>query len=1136
MKIRQFILGVLLTFGMCSAVWAQTLASSQISGVITDQTGAVIPGAQIKLTQVDTGQVHSVKSSGEGTYIVPDLPGGPYRLEVTLAGFDTYIQTGIVLEISTNPQINVKLTVGSVDQKVMVEANALSVETVSNGIGQVIDQQQVVEMPLNGRDPTQLIALAGATTAAPGGDLNSNKNFPTITLAVAGGLPNGVAYILDGGSHNDPFNNLNLPIPFPDALQEFKVETSSLPAQYGDHASAAINAVTKSGGNKFHGDAFEFVRNYLFNAAPFFGYNAKTGAKVRDSLKRNQFGGVIGGPIIKDKLFFFAGYQGTIVRSSPPDTTAFVPTTAMMAGDFSVITSAACNNGSAKSLPAPFATVNGVPNQVNPSQFSSQALAAMKSIPVATSALDQTNGCGQIFIQLPANSTQREVLGRIDYTLSEKQRIFGRYFIGTNAQPVPAVPGNALDSNAVDQYNRDSSLTVGDTYSVTANIVNALHLTGRRTVGQRVVAPFFDPTSLGINAYTNIKGFLGLSITNGISLGSGATNPGYFNSTSWQFADDIGYIRGKHQFSFGVDYIYALMDTVNNRPTNGTYTFNGTNYGAGAIGYADFLLGSVGALAQGNPDLENDGQTNFALYAQDSWKATKRLTVNYGVRWEPYTPEHNSNGRVENFNMAAFAAGTKSTTFVNAPAGMTFQGDKGYPTNHYTFGKKALFEPRVGLIYDPVGDGKMTVRAGYGLFYDSPQMFFDTRYSNSPPYGSTISLSGNLSFANPWATYVSAAGVAGNPFPGLSQISSTSPFPTFGIYVNSPLNIKPMYLQQWNVSVQRQIGTWLLAGTYIGNKTTHLSTSFEANPAMYIAGVSTGVAGSCGSVMTTTATGLPKSGTACSNTSNTNQRRLLYQANIPNGQYYATIGQYDDGGSANYNGMLISSQHRGKLFNLVANYTWAKCLSEAETTELTGPSYLIPPSYDPNGKKYSYSNCDSNHTSGANISAILKAPKFQNHLENAVLGNWQVSTIFTATSGGYFTATLPTDVALSGEGGQIANIVGNPYGTRTRFGSTGYLTSTAFAAPATGTYSLQRPLTLKGPAFYELDMAVARTIAIPKTESQSLQLRWEVFNLPNEAIFNGSPAGSTSGSTFGSFTGSSTGNPRIMQGAVKYIF
>jgi len=409
-------------------------------------------------------------------------------------------------------------------------------------------------------------------------------------------------------------------------------------------------------------------------------------------------------------------------------------------------------------------------------------------------------------------------------------------------------------------------------------------------------------------------------------------------------------------------------------------------------------------------------------------------------------------------------------------------------------------------------------------------MFFDTRYSNSPPFGDTVSLTGPISFANPWATYP-----GGNPFPALDNAPKTAAFPLEGIYVNTPLNPKPMYLEQWNLSVQKQISSWLFGATYLGNTTKHLTTSYEADPAIYIPGTSTGAAGSCGPVMTTTALGLPKSGAACSSTGNTNNRRLLYQQNPSQGVYYSTIGQLDDGGIANYNGMLVSAQRRSKSFNMVTNFTWAHCLSEAETTELTGPSYLVPPSYNGNGRQLSYSNCDSDHRRVLNTTFTAYTPKMSERFVNLLVHGWELSTIFTATSGGYATATLPTDVALSGEGAQIANIIATPYtGARARFGATNYIASTAFAAPATGTYSLQRPLTLALPGSYELDMNLARNFKVPRTDSQSVQFRWEVFNVTNEAIFTGSPAGSTSSSTFGSFT--TTGNPRIMQLALKYNF
>jgi hypothetical protein len=1148
MKITKLLCAVL-AMTMSALMMGQSVSTSQISGVIQDQTGANVPNAQIVLTQTDTGQVHKIASSLSGSYILPDLPGGSYTLQVSSPGFSTYLQKNIVLEVGSNPEINVKLSLGAVTQEVVVESSgAAMVETQSNGIGQVIDQTQVVELPLNGRDPDQLIALAGATTTAVGGDLNSNKNFPTIAISVAGGLPNGVAFVLDGATHNEPTNNLNMPQPMPDALQEFKVETSSLPAQYGDHAAAAVNAITKSGGNKFHGDAFEFFRNYALNALGFFGNYSQS--PYKDGLKRNQFGGTIGGPIMKNKLFFFGGYEGTIVRSTPLPTYTQVPTTAMINGDFSVVTSTQCNK-SPITLSAPFTTINGVPNQLPAGSISAQALAAMKFIPIAGStAPDVTSigskgvysaACGYVAVKVPGNSRQNNAVGRVDYTISDKNRVFARYFLGINDQPIPPTPSNALTENAVAQYNRDQGITLGDTYSFSQNLINSTRFSVNRVVNLRVVDPFFDPSTLGIATYNAIPGYTALSVTGGFGVGGGTTNPGHFNSTAWQFVDDVAYIHKNHEIAVGMDYIYALMATVNNRPANGVYSFTGAELSSnGTYGYADFFAGALDSFSQGLHDLENDGQTTLGFYAQDSWKATKRLTINYGLRWEPYLPEHNSNGHVENFNMAAFAAGTKSTVFTMAPAGLLFQGDPGQPSNHYTFGNKAIFEPRVGFIWDPFGDGKTSVRGGYGMFYDTPQLFFNTRYSNSPPFGDTIALN-NVSFASPWTNYPSA-GANADPFPGLNSLSATAPFAQEGVYVNSPLHIQPFYLEQWNIAIQRQVGTWLFGATYLGNRTVHLPTSYEADPALFIAGNSTGAAGSCG---TLAGTNLPASGKACSTTGNYNARRLLYQQNPSQGVYFSTIGQYDDEGIADYNGMLVSVQRRAKAMNIVANYTYAHCLSESETTELTGPSYPIPPAINPNGRRYSYSNCDSDRRQVANLSMILNAPKFGNHYAELLAGGWQLSTIFTATSGSFGTVSTGTDNALAGTGNGYAYHAAQPYGTRSVYGTQGYLTpyviptggtclTANWVCPATGTFATQRPLSLVGPSSYELDMALARNFAMYHTEAQKIQFRWEVFNVPNEVILSGIPNATVTSSTFGNFT--TSGAPRIMQVALKYVF
>src|SRR5712692_9534225 len=284
---------------------AQTAAASQITGTVQDSSGSAIVGAVVRVTQTETGFTRAAETGIDGVYRLPDLPIGPYKLEATQQAFVPYVQTGIVLQVNINPTINITLQVGTAMQAVQVEANAGMVETQSNAVGTVFDNQRVVDLPLNGRQATALIKLAGAAQSAPPSNTVGNKNYPTaVAYSIEGSPGNSTNYLLDGGSNNDLFTNVSSPIPFPDAIQEFSTQIGSVPARYGFHSGAVVNMVTKSGTNQIHGDLFEFLRNGDFN-----GRNAN--ALARDSLKRNQFGGVIGGPVRKNKLFFFAGSQGT---------------------------------------------------------------------------------------------------------------------------------------------------------------------------------------------------------------------------------------------------------------------------------------------------------------------------------------------------------------------------------------------------------------------------------------------------------------------------------------------------------------------------------------------------------------------------------------------------------------------------------------------------------------------------------------------------------------------------------------------------------------------------------------------------------------------------------------------------------
>src|SRR5437870_6120610 len=365
----------------CASVWAQ--ATAQITGTVRDQSGAVLPGVEVTATQIETSIARSAVTNETGSFILPNLPLGPYRVEAALTGFRTFVQTGIVLQVNSSPVINPVLQIGAVSEQIEVQANAAMVETRSTAVGQVIESQRILELPLPARNVTSLINLAGGASqggagSVPGGFIRGTSAASNY-VSVGGGLYFGVMYALDGAMHNDAYDNSQIPYPFPDALQEFKVDASGIGAAGGSRGSGGqISAVTKSGTNDFHGSAFEFVRNYAFNARNPF-------AVVRDDLKRNQFGGTLGGPIVKNKLFFFAGYQGTETRTAGTGNITFVPTAAMMAGDFTTFASPACNGGRQITLAAPF-----VGNRINPAQFSAPAVKVAGMLP------QSPDPCGRI--------------------------------------------------------------------------------------------------------------------------------------------------------------------------------------------------------------------------------------------------------------------------------------------------------------------------------------------------------------------------------------------------------------------------------------------------------------------------------------------------------------------------------------------------------------------------------------------------------------------------------------------------------------------------------------------------------------------------------------------------------------------
>ena len=534
---------LLLTAGIA---WAQ--GTAQLNGTVRDSSGGVLPGVTVTVTQTDTGLVRTTVTDENGAYLLTNLPTGPYRLEAALQGFRSYAQTGIVLQVGGTPTVYAVLAVGSVEESVTVEAAAPLVDVKSSGISTVVNNEAILELPLQGRQVTDLIVLAGAavqdsvpTRGMPGG----------VRISVAGGLPFGVAYTLDGAEHNNPQSNANLPLPFPDALQEFQVASGGLSAENGVKSAGSVNAVTKSGANRFSGDAFEFLRDRRFNAPQHFAAFGPDGKQKDDGLRRNQFGGTLGGPIVHDKLFFFGGYQGTILRQVPTSNIAYVPTAQMLAGDFTAITSPACA-GRQITLRTPF-----VGNRIDPSQFSPAALRIAKELPTTT------DPCGQVQYEITQNMNQHQPIARIDYQATSSQSIFGRY-MGTR-QTVPAPwsgPGdNVLKTSAAGTTDKFHALALGHTQIISSSVVNAARFTYNSTDSHRFQNPgFFSPADMGVKMYSyptyansDKASQFPLSVTDAFDFESGsATERSSFHRT-YAVSDDLTLVRGSHQFGFGAN-------------------------------------------------------------------------------------------------------------------------------------------------------------------------------------------------------------------------------------------------------------------------------------------------------------------------------------------------------------------------------------------------------------------------------------------------------------------------------------------------------------------------------------------------------------------------------------------------------
>jgi carboxypeptidase family protein/TonB-dependent receptor-like protein len=1126
---------------------AQTVAVAQLSGTVVDDSGGALPGVEVTVRQTGTGMTRFMISGSSGEYLFTNLPVGPYALTARLQGFTSFEQSGIVLAVGDSRSLKVTLKVGAVSETITVVGNTSQVETRGTGVGLVVSQEQIVGLPLNGRQPTSLVALSGgAVDTSNVGGLTSNRQPPNaVAISVAGGTGNSTLFLVDGGYNNDSGNNTGNAMPFPDALQEFRTETGVRPARYGMYTGATVNAVTRSGANQFHGTAFDFVRHHNLNAIPYFNQTEHGGSGKDDGLKRNQAGGALGGPIVKDRVFFFGGTQFTNQAISPQTTNQIVPTQEVLRGDFSRVMSAACRGGTAQQLGFPF-----VNNQVDPATFSPFALKLLKLLPVADPATDP-DGCGRYPLAIPNDSTEQQAIGRLDLQATSKARFFGRYFFsnyghdpGFDSQTNP----NLLyaSGNGLGIKSRVNTFAGGWDEIVSSSFLSATRVSLAKTTALRIQGnglPTF--AQLGVNTYQYTNGD-GQNFFNGATGGwSGNGFPGTFHTTTPSLSEDIDWIKGAHALSFGGVWTRPFFDGDGPFQANGLMTFSGLiTRGANAqaqLPMADFMLGLPAVFSQGGSQIVSEKEHYVGLYAQDVWRANSHLTLNYGLRWEPFLAAKDQNGFNMAFVRSNFDQGIHSTVYKNAPAGLVFPGDPGFPTNGAnTTDKFRQFAPRAGIVWDPNADGVQTIRVAAGKFYDSPKLWQYGHHMLNPPYGNTVTAlppttcaapnknGCAINLLNPWANTPGGDPLAAINYPHqfspVRLAPTTVQFPLNGSYVSMPIEADVMRVVQWNASYQRQLRGHLLVDlTYLGNRTNGIWLGYEENPGVYIPGNC--AAGQYG----LTAPG------PCSNSSaaNLNARRLLTLANPAEGKYFGSVAQ-TTGGTGHYHGLKVTLEKRlTNGWSMSANYTRSSCINQGEPgTDIVN---IFPDPKDPSTNE---GPCISDRPNIFNLSAVLLSRGVGQGFVNLLTRDWSLGTVLQARSGSPLTLATTGDSALTGLAATETPLLvpgADPYLATPTWNSSStalqYLNMAAFAQNTPGVWGNTPKGYVRGPGFFNVDMALSRNVPVG---GQKLELRVEVFNVFNRVNF-GNPVTTLGATNAGAIT-TTNGDMRIMQFAAKFNF
>ena len=1054
-----------------------------ILGTVQDPSGLGVPNAKVTALLTDRGLTRTVNTDTAGDYLLNLMPIGTYSVTVEQQGFRTFRQAGIVLTANANARIDVKLEVGSIVQEVSVTATATPVDTHSSVVGALIDERQITELPTDGRNVISLATLLPGVTALYAPQVLTNEGAGALA-SVEGGRQNQNLYLFDGVEFQALFINSGLNYPPPDALQEVKVLANAYSAEYGHNAGSVFNVVTKSGTDRFHGAGWEFLRNSALNARNFFSSSVP-------ALIQNQFGGDIGGPIIKDKAFFFASYEGLRIRQGALSSGVHPLTAQEREGYFTTPITDPQTGANFPTASCPITT--GTCYAISPSRFDTVAKNALGlgSMAAVMPLPNAPGGAWEGTYPTPTNSDQLLVRGDYNtrkHTLTVRYNYNGSYTTSFNGS-IPAYEPYA-------SWMDVQSAAIGDTWVLRTNLLNEIRLGFNRVYD---FSPILNPTSLaqlGGNFPTIIAGqTVGFNIAGRLEQGQGNSNTDIDTDQTMEFRDSISWTKGSHVVKAGFMYLRNFEFNQSYWQTAPEFKYSGYATGNSA---ADFLVGLPSQLIFSTPIFQQAGiETSTNYYVQDDWKVSRRLTLNLGLRYElplPWVQPNNWWGTLH--------VGQQSTVFPTAPVGLVYPGDKGVPRGIVPTPTKD-FAPRIGFAWDPFGKGRTSIRGAWGIFYDATntqiiQNFLQPfRYSNyySAPYSTTDPLVGQPAL------------------PIITAVDTSHPVFTTGpqdLLWQDPTYVTP-YVEHYNLNVQHEFTKDLMVQIgYYGKTFQHLWMGYNSNPSFY------------------TCPGCPAPTLA-----NENQRVVLEQG------FQNAVIENSTRGSGRYNGLEIEVHKRfSHGFQAQGTYTYNSTLDNASSLYF-GPA--VPNVYNFQSQ---WGPSDTYNRHIASISWLWDLPKVtgSNPALRAIANGWEATGLIAMNSGFPINVTTGQDNALSGTPGQRPNQVGDPYLASGR--SKGdwlqqEYNYQAFANPVPGpgpndigTYGNVGRNSLIGPGAATTNMGIFKTFRV--RENVRVQFRSEFFNLFNRANFNNPNGVLASGLNM--FTIGSASPSREIQFALKLLF